>query len=435
MNNEMNLARESFYTFIFQISGFIGATIAGVIIARTLGPSNKGIIVVALLYPSLFFTIFSLTIGLGIMHHMGKREYDAKTFAGSALIMLIGMSVLSLSVFFVTVGLFREILYKGIEIKYLIIAGISVPFYLMLYYFSSILQGSMDIKGYNVANQLSSFSNLFFVLVFIFLWRFTALEAVIAGISGIVLGGLFSFFKIIKRTGGVFFNKELTSRIIKDGAKIHIGAIATFMFNQANIFILNYYAMPSEVGFYSVAFSIANILFFFSVSLEIGLYPKMAHAAMEDAIKLVQVATRQILLITASAALIMAVFSKGLVLIYGGKAFLPSVSPLLFLIPGIVVFVIPKILATLWVRKGWFLPLTYIATSTAILSLILNLLLIPKFGANGAAIATTTTYVFAGMIGLFLFWKYISKDIMSLFIPRREDFAIYKDIYGGFLKS
>lgn len=431
----MNLAKESFYTFIFQVSGLLCATVGGVIIARTLGPSNKGLIAVALLYPSLFFTIFNLTIGLGIIHHMGKRQYDVREFAGSALIMLITMSLLSLAVFFVSISPCRETLYKGVETRYLIIAGISLPFYLMLYYFSSILQGDMDIRGYNIGNQLSSFSNLFFVLIFIALWRFSALEAVIAGISGVALGGLFSLYKIIKRTGGVSFNKELTSRIAKDGAKMHMGAIATFMFNQANIFILNYYATPAEVGFYSVAFSIANILFFFSVSLEIGLYPKVAHAAMEDAVKLVQVATRQILIITASAALIMAVFSKGIVLIYGGKAFLPSVIPLLLLLPGVVVFVIPKILATLWVRKGWFLPLTFIATCTAILSIILNLLLIPKFGANGAAIATTITYGLASVIGLFLFWKYVSKNISSFFIPRREDLAIYKDIRSVFIKK
>ena len=425
----MNLAKESFYTLIFQLSGLVCATVGGVIIARTLGPSSKGIIAVALLYPSLFFTTFNLTIGLGIIHHMGKRQYDVREFAGSALIMLITMSLLSLAVFFVTIGPFRETLYKGIETRYLIIAGISLPFYLMLYYFSSILQGDMDIRGYNIGNQLSSFSNLFFVLIFIALWRFSALEAVIAGISGIVLGGLFSLFKTIKRTGGVSFNKELTSRIVKDGAKIHIGAIATFMFTQANIFILNYYAKPSEVGFYSVAFSIANILFFFSVSLEIGLYPKMAHATMEEAVELVQVATRQILLITALAALIMAAFSKYIVLIYGGEAFLPSVTPLILLLPGVVMLVIPKILSTLWVRKGWFLPLTFVATGTAVLSLILNLALIPEFGAKGAAIATTMTYALSSFIGLFLFWKYVNRDMSGLFVPRRQDFMMYRDIF------
>lgn len=428
----MNLTRESFYTLLFQLSGYICAAFAGMIIARTLGPSNKGIVTVVLLYPSLFFTIFNLTVGLGIIHHMGKKRYNLKAFVGGALIISIVVSGFALLIFFLTIGLLRETFYKGINGQYLLIVGLSIPFYLILYFFSSILQGSTDIKGYNIANQFPSFSNLLILLFFIVLWPLTVLEVIIAGISGYILGCIYSLFKVIKRARGISFNKQLTNRLFKDGGKIHIGAIATFIFNRANIFILNYYSTPSEVGFYSVAFSIANILLLFSVSLEIGLYPKIAYASMEEAIELVQVATRQILVITASAALLMALFSKGIVFIYGGKAFLPSVPQLLFLLPGIVVFVIPKILSTLWIRKGWFLQLTIISSCTAILSLFFNLLLIPKFEANGAAIATTMTYGLASLIGLVLFWKYVKKDVSGLFIPRREDIAIYQDIFNIF---
>jgi O-antigen/teichoic acid export membrane protein len=430
----VNLTRESFNTFIFQISGFICATISQIILARALGPEKRGIVAVVLLHPVFLFTIFNLSIGMGIMHHMGKKNYDAKTFTGSALIMIIIMSFLALSIFFATIATLTETFYKGIEIKYLIFASFSIPFYLMLYYFSSILQGSMDIKGYNISNQILSFSNLFFILVFIILWKFRVFEAVIAGISGIALGGLYSFLRTMKRTKGISFSKGLTGKLIKDGIKVHIGAVATFIFNQANIFILNYYSTPSEVGFYAIALSIANTLFFFSVSLEIGLYPKMAHSNMDDAINLVQVATRQMLLITGLVALIMAIFSKGIVLIYGGRAFLPAVTPLLLLLPGIVVFVIPKILSTLWVRKGWFLPLTFIATGTALLSLIFNFMLIPKFGAKGAAMSTALTYGFSSLIAVFLFWKYIKKDFYMLFIPQKSDFIIYREILTIFKK-
>jgi O-antigen/teichoic acid export membrane protein len=430
----VNLTKESFYTLIFQISGFICATITGIIIARVLGPSNKGIIAVALLYPTLFFTIFNLSFGIGIMHHMGKREYKERDFAGSAIFMLITLSFLSSTVFFITVGPFRETLYKGIELRYLLIVGCSIPFYLMLYCFSSILQGRMDIKRYNIANQLPTFSNFFFILVFLFLWRLTVLEAVIAALSGIIFGGIFAFVRAVKGAGGISFNRALTNRLIKDGAKIHIGAIATFIFTQANVFILNYYAASSEVGFYSVAYSIANILFFFSMSLEIGLYPKVAHATMEEAVELVQVATRQILLITSAAAVVMAIFSKSIVLIYGGRDFLPSTGPLLLLLPGVIIFTIPKMLSTLWVRKAWFVPLTIIASGTAIVSLILNLLLIPEFGAKGAALATILTYGLSGLIGLFLFWKYVKRNILGLFIPKRQDIIIYQEIIGIFKK-
>ncbi|MCL4475176.1 MAG: oligosaccharide flippase family protein [Nitrospirae bacterium] len=425
----MNLARESFYTFMFQVSGFLFATVTGMIVARALGPANKGILTVALLCPSLFFTAFNLSIGLGIIHHMGKGRYEMKTFAGSALALFAVITIIALVAFFVTIIYFREVLYRGIDLRYLIVAGIAIPFNLMLYYFSSILQGSMEIKGYNITNQLLSYSNLFFVLLFLFLSKLTAMEAVIAGISGIVIGGTVALLKATKMAGGISFNAELTKRLIKDGGKIQIGAIATFLYTQANVFILNYYAPPAEVGFYSVALNVANMLLFFSVSLEIGLYPKMAHASMEEAVSLVQVATRQILLISALAGLIVAVFSTGIVRIYGGNAFMPAVTPLLLLLPGVVIFIIPKILATLWVRKGWFFPLTLIASITALLSICFNFLLIPKYGANGAAIATTLTYALSAFVGLFLFRKFVDKDLTLLLIPSRKDLSMYREIY------
>jgi O-antigen/teichoic acid export membrane protein len=425
----MNLSRESFYTLLFQISGFACTIIAGVIIARTLGPSNRGIITMSLLYPMLFSTLFNLTTGAVIVHHLGKREYDPKAFAGTALSLSIVMSIIAMTVFFITIGPLKGTFYKSIEIKYLITAGLSVPFYLILYFFSSVLQSSMDIKRYNVANQLPAFSNLLVILLFVVLWRFTAFEAVVAGISGIVLGGFYSLIKVMKRIRGFSFNRYLTGIIVKDSLKVHLGSIATFSWMQANFLILNYYATPSVVGFYSAAFSIANILFFFSISLEIVLFPKVAHATMEEAVMLIKAATRQILLITLSAASLIAFFSKEIVLIYGGKAFLPSITPLILLLPGVVIFVIHRILSILWVRRGWFLRLTLISISIAILSLILNFMLIPKLGATGAAIATTFTYCISSLIGLILFWKYVKKDFSGLFIPTHQDLIVYKDFF------
>ena len=421
----MNLAKESFYTLMFQVSGFLCATITGMIVARALGPANKGIITIALLCPSLFFTVFHLSVGLGMIHHMGKRQHEIKAFVGSALVLLGGLTFLALLAFLTTAIFYRDILYRGVALKYLLVAGLAIPFNLTLYFFSSILQANMEIKGYNLANQLLYYSNLLFVGVFLLSGHLTTLEAVVAGISGTVVGAIVAVLAVIKITGGISFDAELTKRLITDGGKVQIGVIAAFLYSQANVFILNYYAQPAEVGFYSVAFSLANILFFFSLSLEIGLYPKTAHASLEDAVELVSVATRQILVITTAAAVAMAIFSKYIVLIYGGAAFLPSIYPLLLLLPGVIVFTIARILSPLWVRKGWFLQLTLIAVGTALFSLVLNIVLIPKFGAKGAAMATTASYCATTLIVLLLFRKYVKKDLTGLLVPSRADISLY----------
>ena len=427
----MNLARESFYTLIFQISGLACATVAGIITARALGPENKGILTMAMLCPYFFFVVFNPTIEVAIIHHMGRKNYQAETFAGSALILAFIFSLIALILFFATSGIFGNFLYKGIGQKYLMLTVSSVPFYFMLYYFSSILRGSMNVKGYNISNQLMHFSNVTFILMFL-IWKLNVLEAIIAGISGIVLGGLYASIEVLRATRGVSFVKKLTATLLKDGCKLYVGSVATFISFQVNFFILNYYADPSEIGFYSVAYMIANILLFFGISLEIGLYPKIAHATIDEAIELTEVSSRQMLLITGVAALAMALCSKYIVLAYGGRLFLPSVKPLLLLLPGMVIAVVPKVLGALWLRKGWFFQLTLIAVSASVMSLILNFMLIPKFGSNGAAVATSLTYGFIFLIEIVLYAKYVKKDLFRLFVPARADMEIYRNIIGIF---
>lgn len=428
----MNLTRESFYTLLFQISGFICATIAGIIVARALGPENRGLLSMALLYPFFFLSIFNPSINVAIIYHMGKKKFNTSIFAGNAFILGFVLSLLSLIFFFITYAHFRESFYRGIELKYLLLSISSVPFYFMLGYSSSILQGSMLIRQYNLSNQLQQYCNLIFILIFIAFWNLTLTGAILAGISGIVLGGIYAVVKVLKSTEGLSFDKTLALGLVKDGGKLYIGSISTFIVSQSNIFILNYYRTPAEVGYFAIAFAIANVLSFFLTSLTVGLYPKVAHATIDETINLVQVACRQLLLITAIAAFFTAVFSKYIVLLYGGKLFLPSVKPLLLLLPGITISVVPGILNNLWLRKGWFTQITYMAVFNSLVSLLLNLILIPRFGVTGAAFATTVTYSISSLMAIVLFSRYGGRDISKLFIPQKEDLGMYTEILVRF---
>ena len=426
----MNLARESLYTLLFQISGFVCATIAGIIIARALGPENKGILTVAILCPYIFFISFNPAIEAAIIYNMGKKEHDIKEFAGDALVLSFALSLAALIAFFITFSQFSGSLYKGIEGKYLLLSICSIPFYFLLYYYSSILRGRLAMKGYNISNQLIHFSNAGFILIFLAIGKLGVSEAVIAGISGVVLGALYSAANVLKTVKGISFSKSLLLKLIKDGGKLYIGSLATFINFQVSFVILNYYSNSSEVGFYSVAFSIANILLFFSVSLEAGLYPKIVHSQMDEAVELIELASRQIILITLAGAFTVGLFSEYIVLIYGGKPFLSSVRPLLFSLPGVVVLVLSKVLNALWLKKGWFSQLTLIAVFGAVISLILNFFLIPKFMAGGAAIANTITNLFFEPERFIsVFWKYIKRDLSGTLSPKTQGFH---DIPGHF---
>lgn len=431
----MNLGLTSFYSLIFQLLGFLSAAVAGIITARSLGPEYKGILALATLSAYVLWTVLNPCIEASIIHRMGQKKYPVSVLAGNALVLALGLGFLGILLFVSTYDFAKDTLYKGIEFKYLIVAVLPLPFVFVTYYFSSILRGHLDITGYNVATQSLNFCNVFFLLIVLAVWKLSLVEAILASVIGAILGGTYALVKVLKIARGLKVDRRLLALLLKDGGVLYIGALATFVNYQVNFFILNYYSTRSEVGFYSVAYAVANVLFFLSISLESGLFPRIAAASEQEALQLTEVACRQVLIVTTAAAAVMFLFSRQIVWLYGGTQFLPSTKPLMLLLPGIVIAVVPKILAFAWIRKGWFSLLTYVALCAAAVSIALNLFLIPRFGANGAAIATSATFFVVFLLEILLYKRYIGRPLLKLMVPEKSDVGLYRDLFRMFQRN
>jgi O-antigen/teichoic acid export membrane protein len=370
-----------------------------------------------------------------VVHHLGKKIYDLKTVMGSIFVILCFFAIVALLFFFLTLPLLGNILYKGIDLRYLLFAMSALPFYFMLYYFSSVLQGCMLIKQYNVANQFPNYLSLLLILACLVFWKLNTFNVIFASVIGVGFGGAYALIKSIKEAKGLSFNMTFFKGLIRDGGKLYISSLATFIAGQTNIFIINYYMAATAVGYYVVASTIANTLSFLYISVGVGLYSKVSHANIDDAIDLIEVASRQVLLLTAAAAFFIGLLSKYIVALYGGRAFLPAVTPLIILLPGMVISALTGILANLWLRKGWFMICSALALFSAITSLALNFFLIPRYGANGASMAMTLSAAFLLVVEIIIYVKYIKRDLVRLFIPTRKDILLYNDIIAIFKKQ
>jgi O-antigen/teichoic acid export membrane protein len=82
-----------------------------------------------------------------------------------------------------------------------------------------------------------------------------------------------------------------------------------------------------------------------------------------------------------------------------------------------------KILSALWIRKGWLRMLSALAGGTGTLSVALNLLLIPLLGTVGAALATTIPYGLNAAASVWIYRRWVSRDVRGLWRIRREDLA------------
>jgi Na+-driven multidrug efflux pump len=71
-----------------------------------------------------------------------------------------------------------------------------------------------------------------------------------------------------------------------------------------------------------------------------------------------------------------------------------------------------------------------IAGATVCITLLLDLLLIPRFGVAGAAVASVCAYTFYGVVGVWALSRVSGLSVRSLVIPTRTELARYGRLPG-----
>ncbi len=81
-----------------------------------------------------------------------------------------------------------------------------------------------------------------------------------------------------------------------------------------------------------------------------------------------------------------------------GNAFVPAVTPLRILLVGIVASSFLQVLSSLLLGSGRLQLLVWATAMGFAINLGLNLVLIPRFGMNGAAVSSAISYSVTGLV-------------------------------------
>ncbi|GAA5052338.1 hypothetical protein GCM10025751_28410 [Haladaptatus pallidirubidus] len=175
---------------------------------------------------------------------------------------------------------------------------------------------------------------------------------------------------------------------------------------QIDLLMLNILTFPEQVGYYKGALELAEFLWFIPLALQTVFVHSTSELWAQGRIDKISTlsarTTRYALLITVVMALGLAALATDVVPVYLGADFRPAVTPLLLLLPGALGFAIARPILAISQGKGTFtFPILATGTAAAI-NLGLNVLLIPRYGMHGAAIATSIGY---GSMFIFHVWS------------------------------
>lgn len=165
---------------------------------------------------------------------------------------------------------------------------------------------------------------------------------------------------------------------------------------HTDIIMMRMFLGSEQTGYYRAALSIAEYIWFVPFSLQVLLLHSTSTLWSNEKFERISALSARLTRYTALLTVVMAVgvgvLADRFVPYYFGADFVPMIRPLLFLLPGVVGFAIARPIYAVSQGNGDLKPLIVATSGSAVLNLVLNYLLIPRYGMVGAATATSIGY-------------------------------------------
>jgi O-antigen/teichoic acid export membrane protein len=400
-------------TFGTQLLMLLLAILNAAVIARILGPSGKGILALTVLVPNVFALFLSGGISVANVYYTGQKRFDLPTLSANATaftVMATALGVVIAALLYAS-GLMAKLL-PGVPLNLLALSMLGLPFSLLNNYFVSLLQGRQLISRINLVSLLQRASTvaLSLLMVAVLGWGLTgAVLAVLASsvVSVAVLGVM------LRRLGARFtprWNRLVIKTTLKFGLRGYVANVLQFFNYRLDLFLVNYFLGPSSTGIYTVAVAMAEMLWYLPNAVGFVIFPKAANTSAEAMNRFTPRVFRLTLALTAAGAVALAIIGRPFIEIVYSPAFASAYGPMLALLPGVVLLGGGKVLTNEIAGRGYPQYNSIASGVSLVLTVGLDLLLIPRLGVLGAAIASSIAYVAIFILALVFYRSVVNRQ-------------------------
>lgn len=415
----------SYWLFVEKVVRIVITFFISVILARYLGADQYGLLAYIISITSLFAIGAHMGLSGLLVKELVKSDKPEGAVLGTALVMkLLGAFT----------GFFSLLLYLFIVEKnadsnqWLLFLASFIVFASVFDLFDSWFNSKL-LSKYVALAQLSTLAistilKVVFVILeapFIYFIYAILIEAALLAIFRIM-------FYAFKNKNSIYFWKysnSLAKIFFKQGGLIFLGSIFAIIYLKVDLVMLRIFSSNEQMGIYAVASRLSEAFYIIPAVLMISFYPKLIEL-YEKANKQFILRIQQLL----DAFFILALFisisiifvSETFITFAYGDDFRQSAYVLnIHILASLFIFM--RAVFSKWIIINNVVHLSLFSQGFgAIVNCILNLILIPKYGSIGAAIATLISYSIASYFVLVLFPKSRIMFYMmtkSIFFPLR----------------
>ena len=396
------------------------AMVTSVIVARVLGAEGRGVVALLLIAPFLGARVLSCGTEAALVVFFTRVERRELLSHAFAVVMLAGVAGMAAVLALQSLGALPGRAYTPLDWR--LLAILMLPLQLIILSANGLLRGAGRLGNYDRGLLVGPLSQLPLVLLLVVILGRGVPGALAASVGALTMTATYLVTRAAVVVSGVApIRPRLSGKLLRFGMKEHAGNLAQYLNLRLDLLLVGIFLGAREAGLYAVATSVAEVVWFVPDALGTVLLPRIARGAPETARAAASRACRIALgASTVLAGLILVLGGVALPLLYGAD-FAPAWEPLAWLLAGVVLLSVSKILSKHLSGTGH----PGLAARASLVSLtatvVLDLALIPVLGLAGAALATTIAYGVHAAVCTLGFRSLTGASLSELAVPGRDD--------------
>ena len=404
-----------------------------------------------------YFSILNLSYILNILLDLGITNFNTRNIAQHPQLItkhlsgILGIKVALLGLYLVVTFSVGALMGYGSE-EFRLLAWLTLCQFLssLILYLRSNFEGLLLFKWDSLFSVLDRVLMIF--ICGCLLWgplreNFNIYWFVYAQVAAYGLTALLAFVVIARKARFSIFNFHFSPAfflvILKKSAPFALLVLLMASYNRIDPILLRRLAGDADAGVYAGAFRLLDALTAVAYLVSVPLLPVFSKLCKEikpasanynllsinsQLADIVRLVFWPMMLFAVGVSVVCNLWAEPIMqLLYHGN-FAPYVPVFRVVIFGIVPISITYIFGTLLTAGGHLRQLNLFAATTLVLNVVVNLLLIPRFGATGSAWASLTAQSFMALAQLLLAIRLFRLPLRTFRIPRISDLRHLLDL-------
>lgn len=429
------LKRDTQLTLLSRIPVMLLSFLSVVLLTRLLGPEGNGVYTFVYAGLNLFITVIGFQLDGSLTYFLSSSDFENKK-----VISTIGWLFLFSIAFFISILVLIVFIIPGGEHLFIpdeqpigfFICFLMVSFILRTTsnHIQAALRGLFKFKLFNL---IITINQLLPVLIYGSLLYagihneqqyslITYFKIILITESFLLLTGIFIFWK----TGEIRISSDMqTYRIpvLQYSAKNLLGTVGHFLNKRLDVWFVDFYRGIATLGQYGLASQISNFVSEALTPFNQVLLPYLSGTPTDQHKVMVGRIARLNLYIALTAAILIAGFSWLFIPILFGHKFDDAIPASQILAAGII-FISQRLVFTNYFKATNQIGFTIKASwSGVIITVLLDIVLIPSYGIIGASIASVVSYATTAIFLIYHAAKKIKLNIRDIFILNKSDIS------------